>query len=181
MVAPVPTGASGGSFSTRALQCTQQRWNLKSTEQFPQWHLELLGLVRRQTDRNFLQGDPPPNPNITEIGDDADENAYATRKYTANQELASTNATIIYVQWTIWNETAYDIILGSVALEPIDLEYVQNTFATTSDGRAFYEWVIKHANSATQSAQLRMKADFKKIVITIDMTAADIDNTLKLV
>ena len=181
MVAPVPTGASGGSFSTRALQCTQQRWNLKSTEQFPQWHLELLGLVRRQTDRNFLQGDPPPNPNITEIGDDADENAYATRKYTANQELASTHASVIYAQWTIWNENAYDIILGSVALEPIDLEYVQTTFATTSDGRAFYEWVIKHANSVNQSAQLRMKADFKKIVITIDMTAADIDNTLKIV
>jgi hypothetical protein len=68
-----------------------------------------------------------------------------------------------------------------VALEPIDLEYVQSTFEASSNGRAFYEWVIKHANTVTQSAQLRLKADFKKIEITSDMSAADIDNVLKLV
>ena len=64
----------------------------------------------------------------------------------------------------------------------IDLEYVQNTFAATSDGRAFYEWVVKHTNTVNQSAQLRLKADFKKIEITKDMSAADVDNGfLKLI
>ena len=92
MVAPAPTGASGNRANH--VQCTQQRWNLKDRIQFPQWNLELVSLVRRQTDRNFPTSTPPSNP----LEENDDNDGVHTRKYISTQELSATHALTIYAQ-----------------------------------------------------------------------------------
>ena len=173
MVAPAPTGASGNRANH--VQCTQQRWNLKNRIQFPQWNLELVSLVRRQTDRNFLTSTPPSNP----LEENDDNDGVHTRKYTSTQELSATHALTIYAQWTAWNETVYDIMLGSLDLQPSELTIVAALFQPTSDGLAMYKWACSFNDATSESAQLKMENHFKTIVITADMDSSRIDTVLQ--
>ena len=50
---------SGGHKILKSVQSTKTQWNLKDLEYFSQWHLEFIGLVRRQASRYFLTSDRP--------------------------------------------------------------------------------------------------------------------------
>ena len=85
--------------------------------------------------------------------------------------MHASKESIILAQWELWNETLYDILIASVSLSPSQMDHVSKSFASTSDGQAFYRWVLSHADNRKESAQIRLKTRLRDLKLTADMSS----------
>jgi hypothetical protein len=132
----LPYGSTGSRI--RGSQCQARpihktQWNLMDLDKFAQWHLELQGLSRRQTDRHFLVSERSPGQVDERTSKPSTRQA---SKSAVGENMHASKDTIILVQCELWNETLYDILIASVSLSPSQMDHVSKSFASTSDGQA---------------------------------------------
>ena len=93
--------------------------------------------------------------------------------------MHASKESIILAQWELWNETLYDILIASVSLSPSQMDHVSKSFASTSDGQAFYRWVLSHADNRKESAQIRLKTRLRDLKLTADMSSDQVKAVLE--
>ena len=177
MVAPAHD--SGGHKILKSVQSTKAQWDLKDLESFSQWHLELIGLVRRQASRYFLASKRPPD--LPDEPEDLPQTRKGAETLKEQNLMHASNRAAMQQQWDEWNEITYDILIASVKLSPSQNTYVANHFATASDGEGFYRYILSFADNHKDSAQLRLKTKLRDLKITADMTSDDVAGIFELI
>ena len=179
MVAPAHD--SGGHKILKSVQSTKTQWNLKDLEDFSQWHLEFIGLVRRQASRYFLTSDRPADLPDEPENIPQPQTRKGAETHQAQTSMLASNRKAIQQQWDEWSEITYDILIASVKLSPSQNTYVANHFATSSDGKGFYRWILTFADNHKDSAQLRLKTKLRDLKITAEMTSDDVAAVFELI
>ena len=145
---------------------TDYRWNLTNEEKFPQWRMDLEKIVRHSTCRGFLGSKPPLYENYQDLAPGANTYEQFSR---------------LEQDWDKWNELLFDIIQGSLDLNPNKVEYVNLQFAENLDGNGLWNWVLTHADHAKQSQQEKLKNQIKRLHISNNATPTEIDDILQLI
>ncbi|KAL1528987.1 hypothetical protein AB1Y20_010308 [Prymnesium parvum] len=158
---------------------TTTRWDLKDRKVFPQWHSDLRRIAKYATAPAFLGSMPP---GLEEGGSTGPMTRSTVR---AQAEAFSTHAhahaTISLEEWLRLNSLLYDIVMASISLDEDQFQHVHDAFGVLSDGNALYDWLITHADDHKASSQLILKESLKKLVISPNASADDVDEVLRII
>ncbi|KAL1528793.1 hypothetical protein AB1Y20_010118 [Prymnesium parvum] len=124
---------------------TKERWDLKDRMKFPQWHHDLVRIVKRSTTPTFLGSQPPKLEDSVYSSEGPTTRSSA--RTAAENFMTHTNAHACTVdEWMQHNTMLYDIIMASITLTEDQFIHVDQGVGQHSDGNALYEWVLTHAD-----------------------------------
>ncbi|KAL3911366.1 MAG: hypothetical protein SGPRY_008724 [Prymnesium sp.] len=157
--------------------------DLKDSRKFVQWSADLHRIVRQHTTPHFI-GSVRPGDALS--ADEPEGGIFRPSTRAKVRVLEGTHAShgdVVAQQdlWDQWNVALFDITSASVDLSKSQLALVSTRFEKTCDGQGLLAWVLSHADSQKQSAQLRLRATVEGIEIPPTASAADIDEQLEIV
>ena len=126
--------------------------------------MDLDRLIRTETSEFFIESTRPTIANLMET-DQGERSSRSTTVSTLEDAKSALE------QWDAWNARVYDIVEGSVTLSEAEINEYQSLFAKGRLGQDFYDWVIAHATSDKESAQLRYKARLNALTILSNSTS----------